>query len=49
MKHVSSITLQLHNLPADRAKELFKPLKDSSSLLVCNKKNVSFGFQIFFW
>jgi len=31
-------SLQLHNLPVDGATELFKPLKDSVSLLVCNEK-----------
>jgi len=40
-------TLQLHNSPGDCAKELFKPSKDSASPLVCNEKNVSFGFCFF--
>jgi len=33
------VPLQLHNLPADCAKKLFKSLKDAVNLLVCIKKN----------
>ena len=35
----------LHNLPVNWARELFKPLKDSASLLVCNGKKF-FRLQI---
>jgi len=40
-------SLQLHNTPVDCARELFKPSKDSASLLVCNEKKLSFGFSYF--
>jgi len=39
---------QQHSFSVDCAKELFKPLKDSASLLVCNEKNV-FGFEFRFF
>jgi len=36
------------NVPANNSvSELFKPLKDSASLRVCNEKNFGFGFQVF--
>jgi len=31
-------SLQLHNLLVSYARELFKPIKDSAGLLVCNEK-----------
>ena len=44
------LTYRPHSSSVDCARELFKPLKDSASLRVCNKKNVflvlSFGFFV---
>jgi len=39
---------QQHSSSADCARELFKPLKDSASLLVCNEKTF-FGFGFLFF
>jgi len=42
-------TLHLHNSPVDCAGELFKPSKDTASLLACNEKNYKvwdFGFFV---
>jgi len=36
-------TLQLHTLPVDCARELFKPLV---SLTVCNEKHFSYSWQV---
>ena len=47
LSHYFCTTLQLHNLPVDNARELFIPWKDSASLLVCNEKYLSTGFQVF--
>ena len=50
VSHIHCLTLQLHNSPADWAKELFKfkPSKDVASLLVwILKKLQSFGFEFF--
>ena len=45
---VSSVTSQLHTLPGDWARELFKPLKDAAGLLVCIEKKIGcLGFQVF--
>jgi len=38
---------QLQNMPVDCTRELFKPSKDSASLLVCNEKFLGFGFEFF--
>jgi len=38
--------LQLYNLSFDCAIKLFKPLKEMASLLVCNEKNLGFGFFV---
>jgi len=40
--------MQLHNLPVDCARELFKPSKDSASLQVCNDKKIWFWASGFF-
>jgi len=41
-------SLQLHNLQVNCARELFKLLKDSANLLVCNKQNfLVLGFRFF--
>jgi len=41
--------MQLHNLPVDCGKELFKPSKDLTSLLICNEKFVKFWVTGFLW
>ena len=49
MSHLFTITLQIYNKPADCARELFKPLKDGVSLLVCIKKVGKFWILGYFW
>jgi len=44
VNHVSCITKQLYNLPADYARELFKRSKDVVALPVWILKMDSFGF-----
>ena len=41
-------TLSSHNLPYDRARELFKPFEEAESLLASILKNPgTFGFEFF--
>jgi len=48
MSHYFHATVQLHNSPADCARELFKPSKDQASLYFPSKKLGSFCF-CFLW
>jgi len=49
VSHLITITLQLHNLPAECARELFKPSTDAASLPVCIKNIEKFGIVGFLW
>ena len=43
-----AMTLSSHNLPTDRAREMFKSSRDAESRLVSILKRLeSFGFEIF--
>jgi len=46
---IFQLSYQLHNSLVDRARKLFKPLKDSASPRVCNEKEIlvlSFRFFV---
>jgi len=43
------VTLQLHNLPGDCARKLFKCSNDVASLLDCNEKNCKVLDFSFLW
>jgi len=49
INHVSSITHQLHNLPANCAREWFKSSKDTASLLVWIFKKLGNSEICFLW